>query len=155
MLSSLQMRSMRVAMQEKLATRTTRGRDVEEMNKARWKQTAKDLPVVALGSGLGYASGRLLGEAASKHLLKGSPQTQKMLSYAIPLTTSMLSATGAYAMGHQRALMKQRRDEADMLSKITKKSGVLPPSFIRNRAKKDRALSIVSDDEDMMYPGEA
>jgi len=122
MISSLQMRAMRVAMQEKLATRDVRGREFEEMTKAKWKQVAKDVPVVALGSGLGYATGKLLTEQAVKRMGGSSPKTRQFLNYAMPMASTMVSATGAYALGRQRELMRQRREKAEHMAQVSKKS---------------------------------
>jgi hypothetical protein len=122
MISPLQMRAMRVAMQEKLATRDVHGREFEEMTKAKWKQMAKDLPVVALGSGLGYATGKELARQAAKHMAGTSPKTRQFLNYAMPMASTMVSATGAYALGRQRELLRQRREEAERLAQANKKS---------------------------------
>jgi hypothetical protein len=69
MISPLHIKAMREAMQEKLATRALHHgtREFEEMSAPRWKQFAKDAPVIAVGSGAGYALGRLVGEQLGWH----------------------------------------------------------------------------------------
>ncbi|RLA42233.1 MAG: hypothetical protein DRQ64_00150 [Gammaproteobacteria bacterium] len=116
MISPLQVRAMRLALTEKLATRTTAGDTAEQMSGPRWKQTAFDLPAVAVGAGLGYGAGRVLSEGVARTLLKSSPVAQQRFLKAAPYANVALSSMGAYALGRQRGIMRDRRDEAEALA---------------------------------------
>lgn len=96
-----------IAAMRKHATTDTSGQNYEEMNKARWIQAAKDLPLVMLGTGLGWGVGKTVADAAAPHLGAAG----KMAPY-LPGAIAMLSAGGSYMLGQQREAMKGRRDAA-------------------------------------------
>jgi len=86
--------------------------EYEQMNRARWSQLARDLPVVAIGTGIGYAAGRHIGGKVVQHL-GGNPQAAEKAAPYIGTALAAIAGMGNYALGQQRGLMKLRRDEAD------------------------------------------
>jgi hypothetical protein len=109
---------MRQCLQEKVAARALKtDREFEDMTGPRLKQWAKDLPVIAVGTGLGYAGGRALGDVLGPKILKGSPRSRRMIQSSLPLAAAITSSVGSYALGRQSALQQQRREEADALTR--------------------------------------
>ena len=103
---------------EKLATRSADGRDHEEMSRRRFRQTLKDLPVVIGGSALGYGVGKTIGDSVAKRFVKTEAGRARVRGMA-PMAASLLTSAGAYALGQQRAIMRERRDAADAKSKTS------------------------------------
>ena len=79
----------------------------ERLDKEGWKQTAKDMPVVMLGTGLGYGVGKTVSEEIGKRL--GVSGRRPGWTKHVPLATSIASSMGSYAMGRSREKMRQRR----------------------------------------------
>ena len=86
----------------------------EKMDRESWKQTAKDLPVVIVGTGLGYGVGRTVAEEVGKRVAKRAVETGKKPAWLkhAPLASSLISSAGSYALGRSREIMRQRREEA-------------------------------------------
>jgi len=165
MITALQMRAMRLTLQEKVASRAVgTGRNYEEMSKSRLKQWAKDIPVVALGTGLGYAGGRALGDLASRTALGSNPQARRVLGVGLPLATTVASSIGSYALGRQSALQRQRRDEAEALDRFNKSVkqaapilAKVQPVFVRSADRKpvpDREKIHKDDPEGVLRLGD-
>jgi hypothetical protein len=106
----------------------------EKMDKQRWKQTAKDLPLVIAATGIGYGLGRTGAELAAKRLTKKGPVAG--FAKHLPMVASMASSAGAYALGRARGKMKERRDVASETGKL---AGVPPAPQSRRIPKKKRS----------------
>jgi hypothetical protein len=109
------------AMREELAKLATQGygpvpHEYEEMNKAKWKQTLKDVPVAVLGSAIGYGAGKTLAEYALPHLLSTPAGVAKAQKY-LPATAAAAGGLSSYLLSVQRGMLKQRRLEADRKAK--------------------------------------
>lgn len=89
----------------------TEGRRYEEMDGAKWLQTAKDLPVVVLGSALGYGIGKTFADEAGRRLAQRGGVPPEWVKY-VPIGTQIASSIGGYAYGRSRRLMAERREEA-------------------------------------------
>lgn len=97
----------------------------ERMTPAKWKQTAKDLPLIIGASGLGWGLGKTIGDLAGEHLARhGVPPNPAAAKYA-PLVGSVLASGASYALGRSRGIQAERRDAAEAKSR-EKKSGVEP-----------------------------
>lgn len=82
----------------------------ETMSPAKWKQTAKDVPLSILAGGLGYGIGRTLAEVIGDRVATGGrPAWMK----AVPAVMAGVSMAGAYAASRSRDGLKRRREEAD------------------------------------------
>jgi hypothetical protein len=86
----------------------------EKMDRESWKQTAKDLPVVIAGTGLGYGLGRTLAEEVGKRTAKKVVEGGKPPGWLkhVPLATSLASSASSYAFGRSREALRKRREEA-------------------------------------------
>lgn len=84
--------------------------DYERMDREGWKQTARDLPVVILGTGLGYGVGRTIAEEIGKRVGK-SVQPPGWLRH-LPAITATASSLASYSLGRSRKRMAERREEA-------------------------------------------
>lgn len=141
MLTPHHIRSMRDEMQ-KLSTRSTQG-EHEEMTRARFKQTMKDLPIVIGGSALGYGLGRTLGDLGAKKLVKNEAGREQVRKWA-PMVGSVLSSAGAYTLGQQRAIMAERRDAAqETADKKTKKKTASIASWEAKNALRGAGLGAI------------
>lgn len=86
----------------------------EKMDRESWKQTAKDIPIVIAGTGLGYGVGRTAAEEIGKRTAKHVMSTGKKPGWLkhVPLATSIASSIGSYSFGRSREAMRRRREEA-------------------------------------------
>lgn len=86
----------------------------EKMDRESWKQTAKDMPVVVAGTGLGYGLGRTLAEEVGKRTAKKVVEGAKPPGWLkhVPLATSLASSVSSYAFGRSREALRKRREEA-------------------------------------------
>lgn len=96
------------AMRKKLATVSTTGRDHEEMSPAKWKQTAKDLPVAIGASALGWGIGKTLGDV----VLQQNPDLLAKSRKYGPVIGSALGGLGSYAYGKRQGILRERREQA-------------------------------------------
>ena len=103
---------------EKTASVDASGHHYEEMDDAKWKQTAKDLPLVIAGSALGYGVGKTLaeeiGRRAAKEMAGGNPP---LWIRHLPLAAQTASSIGAYAFGRSREGLRMRREAASAAQK--------------------------------------
>jgi len=83
----------------------------ETLSPAGWKRTLKDLPVAAIGGGIGYGIGRTLAEIIGDSVAR-SGQRPGWLA-AMPVVTGGLSLVGALAAAQSRHAMADRREEAE------------------------------------------
>ena len=83
----------------------------EEMDKAKWKQSLKDLPVAILGTAGGYALGRTLSEYALPHVFS-TPSSQETLKKVLPAASAAAGGIGSYLLALQRGILKDRREQA-------------------------------------------
>lgn len=83
----------------------------EEMNKAKWKQTLKDLPIAVLGTAAGYGLGRTTSEYLLPHIFK-TPGSHEVLKKALPAATAVAGGLGSYMLAVQRRMLQERREEA-------------------------------------------
>jgi hypothetical protein len=91
-------------------SRDAQGREYDAMNREKWIQTAKDVPIVILGTGLGYGLGKTVAEEVGKRLAL-SGQKPEWLKYAPPAMAA-ISSLSSYALGRSRAEMQKRREQA-------------------------------------------
>lgn len=107
-----QFRSMRLEL-EKIATEGVGSppHQYEEMNKKKWIQTAKDVPVALAGSMIGYGLGLTISEYVMPKLIK-TPESYSKLIKAIPPTTSAMGGLASYLGMVQHNHMRSRREEA-------------------------------------------
>jgi len=84
----------------------------EEMTKAKWIQTAKDVPVVLAGSALGYGLGRTAGEYLVPKMFQ-SAEAQSKLKGALPWVAAGASGLGSYIALVQHRMLKERREAAE------------------------------------------
>lgn len=82
----------------------------EKMDRESWKQTAKDMPAVILGTGLGYGVGKTVAEEVGRRVNRGGVQPA-WVKHA-PLASAMASSLASYSLGRTRAGLKKRRDAA-------------------------------------------
>lgn len=83
----------------------------EEMNKAKWKQTLKDLPVALLGTGVGYGLGRTASEYLVPHMFS-SPQSQSTLKKLLPAAAAAGGGLSSFMLSMQRRALRDRREQA-------------------------------------------
>lgn len=83
----------------------------EEMSKAKWKQTLKDLPVAVLGTAAGYGLGRTASEYLLPHLLS-SPQSQETFKKVLPAAAAATGGLGSFMLAMQRRMLHDRREQA-------------------------------------------
>lgn len=97
-----------------------KGQPVEGMSKAKWKQTAIDLPLVIVGSGLGWGLGQTASELFSEHAARHAWATGQKPAWIrhLPVATGMASSLGSYALGRAHSKMKERREAADAADKV-------------------------------------
>jgi len=107
----------------------------EGMTRAKWVQTAKDLPLVIAATGVGHGVGKTVGDAIIKNQLKHDRPPPKWMKHA-PLASSVLSSVGSYALGRSRAIQKERREEAEARAR-SKLSGVEPAPQSRRIPRKE------------------
>lgn len=105
----------------------------ETMDRAKWKQTAKDLPLVALAGGAGYGVGKTIGDAIGEAMATRGVKASPMVRALAPMIGSGLTAAGGYLFGQTRAQMRQRREEA---SQKAKSAGVAPAPQSRRIPRK-------------------
>lgn len=83
----------------------------EEMNKKKWIQTAKDIPVAIAGGALGYGLGRTGAEYLVPKMFK-SPEAQAALMKGLPWATAAAGGLGGYLMMAQQRMLQERREQA-------------------------------------------
>ncbi len=86
--------------------------EFETMTKKKWKQTAKDLPVAVLASGVGYGVGRVGAELIGKKLQSSGLNNPTWLK-GMPIATAALGGLGSLATARTRSILRQRREEAE------------------------------------------
>lgn len=120
----------------------------ETMDSAKWKQTAIDVPLVALAAGAGYGISKTVADRiASKRLAQGqafSPATKKYL----PIGLAIGNALMGYGVARLREEAKARRGVRSELQRMAEKraSGVRSPKDVKTRAllqEKMRAGDII------------
>ena len=99
----------------------------ERMDRDRWKQTAKDLPIAILGAGLGYGVGKTVGQ----HL----KQNPSRLTKALPAALAIGGAAATFGTQKLRRHMRERRDEASRRGQA-KRAGVEPAPQSRRIPRK-------------------
>lgn len=106
------LRSMRLEL-EKIATEGIGQppHQYEEMNKKKWIQTAKDVPVALAGSMIGYGLGKTIAQYVMPKVIT-TPEAYTKLIKAIPPVTSALGGLGSYLGMVQHNHMRARREEA-------------------------------------------
>jgi len=89
----------------------------EHMTGAKWKQTAKDLPLVILASGIGYGLGRSAAELIGEKLMR----TGQRPSWLGALPTAMSVGSGIAMMGnaHLQSVLRNRREAAEAASRAS------------------------------------
>lgn len=88
--------------------------DYEEMNKAKWLQTAKDLPVAIGGGMLGYGLGRAGAELLVPKMFPDNPAAQAALQKGLPWMMGGASMIGGHLGTQQMRLLRQRREQASL-----------------------------------------
>jgi len=88
----------------------------EEMDKAKWKQVLKDLPLAVLGTAGGYALGRTGAEYLAPKIFN-TPSSQEGLKRMLPAAVAATGGLGTYLLSVQRNKMKERRDTASLNDK--------------------------------------
>lgn len=83
----------------------------EQMDKSKWKQTLKDLPIAVLGTAAGYGLGRTASEYLLPHIFK-SPEAQETLKKALPAASAAAGGLGSYLLAIQRRMLRDRRENA-------------------------------------------
>lgn len=83
----------------------------EEIDKARWMQTLKDVPIVVLGTGVGYGIGKTLSQYVLPHVFK-TPEAQQTLKKYLPAATTAVGGLGSAMLAVQRHMLRERRDQA-------------------------------------------
>ncbi len=83
----------------------------EEMNKAKWKQTLKDIPIAILGTGAGYGLGYTASEYLLPHIFK-TEGAQAGFKKVLPAVSAAAGGLGSYMLAVQRRMLKERREEA-------------------------------------------
>lgn len=107
----------------------------EKMDAAKWKQTAKDLPVVIAAQGVGWGIGKTLADKYEQRALRSGGPAPKWVRHA-PAIAGALNSVGAYALGRSRAELKERREAASAAAKKAKVAGVSPAPQSRGLPKK-------------------
>ncbi len=104
----------------------------ETMSPAKWKQTAKDMPVVIGATGVGWGIGKTIADVAGEKMFAKAMRTGKKPAFLkhAPLVTGALSGLGTYAMMRTREEMKNRREAAE------KQAGVPPAPQSRKIPRK-------------------
>lgn len=112
MTTSLSLRAMHAEL-TKLATEGygSPPHQYEEMNKAKWKQVLKDLPVAILGTAGGYAIGRTGAEYLAPHIFN-TPSSQDTLKKMLPAAVAATGGLGTYLLSAQRHKLRERRNAA-------------------------------------------
>lgn len=85
--------------------------EYEEMNKAKWKQTLKDVPIALLGTAAGYGLGRTASEYLMPHVF-ASPQAQDNLKKILPAASAAAGGLGSFMLSMQRRMLRDRREQA-------------------------------------------
>ncbi len=93
----------------------------EEMDREKWKQTAKDLPLVVLAGAAGFGVGKTIGDAIGESLATRGVKAGPWARSIAPLVATGLSTGGAYMFGQTRERMRHRRQQAS-----EKAAGVAP-----------------------------
>lgn len=83
----------------------------EEMNKAKWKQTLKDVPVAVLGTAAGYGLGRTASEYLLPHVFS-TPQAQENLKKILPAAAAAVGGLSSFMLATQRRMLRDRREQA-------------------------------------------
>ncbi len=83
----------------------------EEMNKAKWMQTLKDVPIAVAGTAGGYALGRTASEYLLPHIFK-SPESQELLKKYLPAASTAVGGLGSAMLVLQRHMLRERREQA-------------------------------------------
>lgn len=96
-------------------SRDVHGNEYEAMTPASWKQTAKDVPIAILASGLGYGLGATASHYLGEHLgksIEASGKRPAWLRYT-PMAMSAISGLGALGQSRVRELLRARREQAN------------------------------------------
>lgn len=85
--------------------------DYEHMTPAKWRRTLIDVPAVVGASALGYGLARTGADMYGEHLTR----TGKVPGWVkhTPAIAAGLTSLGAYALGRQSEILKERRIEAE------------------------------------------
>lgn len=98
----------------KYASIDAAGNDYEAMNRARWMQTLKDLPIVVGASAAGYGVGKTVMDELARR--SAGPVVTQGAKYA-PLIGQLIGTGVGYAAGRMRQTMSERRDLADAMAR--------------------------------------
>jgi hypothetical protein len=94
-----------------ISTKTAmQGTEYPVMSSAKWKQTAKDLPIAVLGGGLGYGIGKTLAEIIGERIARTGERPGWLK--ALPAGIAVGGAVGAYASSRAREALANRREKA-------------------------------------------
>jgi|GEM_PF-6415513 len=84
----------------------------ETMSPAKWKQTAKDLPLAILATGAGYGIGKTLAEVMGERLVQTGMKPPWL--QAMPKVLAGVGLVGVLASSMARDGMARRREQADL-----------------------------------------
>ncbi len=85
--------------------------DYEEMDHAKWIQTAKDVPVILAGGALGYGLSLTAAQYLAPKMVK-SPEALAKVKSALPWVGAGASGLGAYLALQQQHQLHKRREAA-------------------------------------------
>lgn len=97
--------------------------DYEEMDHAKWVQTAKDVPVIIAGGALGYGLSKTTAEYLAPKMVK-SPEALAKVKSILPWVGAGASGLGAYLALQQHHHLTKRREAA---SAAARPAPVEPP----------------------------
>jgi len=114
-----------VAELEKLAAEKPKVRrpdETDRMTRAKWRQTATDIPMVVLASGLGYGLGRTAAEQLGIRAYRHATEHGTLPGWVkhLPAATSIASSLGAYSLGRMRGELQARREKAELQKKLVR-----------------------------------
>lgn len=104
----------------------------ETMDAGKWKQTAKDLPLVIAAGGIGHGLGKTIGEQIGEAMIRRGVKVSPAAKAWAPLVLGGVSAAGGYMFGQSRARMRERREQAS----TAKAAGVEPAPQSRGIPRK-------------------
>lgn len=92
----------------------------DRMTKAKWIQTAIDLPIVIGSQALGYGIAKTMAEVLRKKTIQDMQQGKPPPGWLkhLPMGMGMVSSLGAYALGRAHDTMRARREEAERTGKV-------------------------------------
>lgn len=89
----------------------------EHMTGAKWKQTAKDLPLAIFASGIGYGLGRSAAELVGERLARTGERPGWL--GAMPTTLAIGSGLATLGNAHLQSVLRNRREAAEAASRAS------------------------------------